>query len=339
MYNQNDLLKKLQMKFQDEANNIEILKFVGIKKQAIFRCKVCGQTFTVQPHSLLTRRSTCFCPNCSSFRVNSKATIESKKQINEMLKKTPHLHLIDFSYSKAPYRRITVNYYCDICGEISTIKLANLKNDYLTCKHCGKGARQNLADFKKWLSLNYNDKFILLNDDEYNKNMTRLHIKCADCGFIFYPSITSLRRPRRVLCPKCRSNKSRGEIYIAEFLTKQNIEFFTEWNFDWLLNKRLRYDFYLPEYKTLIEFDGLQHFEWPSYFGSEEKFEQLQKNDKLKNELAIQNDFSILRIPYNYEDKIHIILHNFLSSTTISEESKGKFLEVDNFLHKEEDIV
>ena len=32
--------------------------------------------------------------------------------------------------------------------------------------------------------------------------------------------ITSLKRSRKVLCPKCRSNKSRGEIYIAEFLAK-----------------------------------------------------------------------------------------------------------------------
>ena len=339
MYNQIDLLKKLQIKFQNEANNIEILKFSGMKTQAVFQCKKCGQTFSIQPHSLLTRKSTCFCAHCSSFKVGSKATIENKKRIIEMLKKTPHLHFISFDYSEEKHRRISVKYYCDICGEISSIKLANLKNDYLTCKHCGKGSHQSLADFKKWLSLNYDNKFILLNDSEYNNHNTRLHIKCADCGFIFYPSITSLKRSRKALCPKCRSNKSRGEIYIAEFLAKQNIEFFTEWNFDWLPDKRLRYDFFLPEYKILIEFDGLQHFEWSTYFGSETKFKQLQNNDKLKNQLAIQNGFSILRIPYNYENKIKIILHNLLSSTTISTESRGKFLEVDNFLYQEEDLV
>lgn len=87
MYNQIDLLKKLQTKFYNEANNIEILKFSGMKKQAIFRCKICGQTFSVQPHSLLARKSTCFCTNCSSFKVDSKAAIANKKLVNEMLKK------------------------------------------------------------------------------------------------------------------------------------------------------------------------------------------------------------------------------------------------------------
>ena len=54
---------------------------------------------------------------------------------------------------------------------------------------------------------------------------------------------------------------------------------------------------------------------------------------------AIENGLNILRIPYYYGDKINDILTNVFGSTTISKESKGKCLEIDGFLNKEEDIV
>lgn len=45
MYNQIDLLKKLQTKFYNEANNIEILKFSGMKKRQFFGAKYVGKPF------------------------------------------------------------------------------------------------------------------------------------------------------------------------------------------------------------------------------------------------------------------------------------------------------
>ena len=66
--------------------------------------------------------------------------------------------------------------------------------------------------------------------------------------------------------------------------------------------------------------------------GSYEKFLQLQENDKIKNKLAIERGYKILRIPFSYENKLRILLTNLFSSTTISEESRGKLLEIDSFL-------
>ena len=35
--------------------------------------------------------------------------------------------------------------------------------------------------------------------------------KCKECGFIFNPSVTSLKRSRKILCPKCRHGRSNQE--------------------------------------------------------------------------------------------------------------------------------
>ena len=90
----------------------------------------------------------------------------------------------------------------------------------------------------------------------------------------------------------------------------------------------------------IIEYDGRQHMEWEPHFGSYEKFLHLQENDRIKDKLAIQKGYNLLRIPFYYESELRNILENLFSSTTISKESRGKLLEIDSFLNnKEEDIV
>jgi len=58
-------------------------------------------------------------------------------------------------------------------------------------------------------------------------------------------------------CQKC--NSSKGELAIIEYLNKNNIKYKHEY-FIPALNRK-RFDFYLEENNTAIEFDGRQHFE------------------------------------------------------------------------------
>lgn len=62
--------------------------------------------------------------------------------------------------------------------------------------------------------------------------------------------------------------------------------------------KKLSFDFFLPEHKLAIEFDGLQHFEPVEFFGGEEKFKIQQRNDLYKNMFCEENGWSLLRIHY-----------------------------------------
>lgn len=60
--------------------------------------------------------------------------------------------------------------------------------------------------------------------------------------------------------------------------------------------RRLRFDFYLPEQNTLIEYDGEQHFVQRGKFGS--KFDSLQQNDIIKNDYCNDNNIKLIRIHY-----------------------------------------
>jgi hypothetical protein len=60
--------------------------------------------------------------------------------------------------------------------------------------------------------------------------------------------------------------------------------------------KPLRFDFYLPEQNTLIEYDGEPHFVKRGKYG--EKFENRQQNDKIKNQFCKDNNIKLIRIHY-----------------------------------------
>ncbi len=69
-------------------------------------------------------------------------------------------------------------------------------------------------------------------------------------------------------------------------------------------------DFYLPESKILIEFDGIQHFESVSIWGGEKALKSQQKRDEIKNEFASVNNYKLIRINYLELDKIENILNS-----------------------------
>ena len=59
---------------------------------------------------------------------------------------------------------------------------------------------------------------------------------------------------------------------------------------------KLRFDFYLPNQNTLIEYDGEQHFVKRGKYG--EKFETLQENDIIKNKYCKDKGIKLIRIHY-----------------------------------------
>lgn len=117
-------------------------------------------------------------------------------------------------------------------------------------------------------------------------------------------------------CPNC--HRSKGEDIIALFLKKHKIKFISQWRKHNCRDKNvLAFDFYLPKYKTIIEFDGIQHFVPVSFGGQKTEdeilvnFEQIQIRDSIKRNWAKQNKFSFLRIKYN-QNIIKILEKNFL---------------------------
>jgi len=97
---------------------------------------------------------------------------------------------------------------------------------------------------------------------------------------------------------------SAGELRIKNYLERKNIEYEFQKTFDDCRNiNLLRFDFYLPKYNLIIEFDGYQHYENVEKFGN--TLSQIKKHDKIKNKYCKDNSINIIRIPYwELEDNV-----------------------------------
>ena len=65
-----------------------------------------------------------------------------------------------------------------------------------------------------------------------------------------------------------------------------------------LLYRKLFFDFYLPEYKLCIEFDGIQHHIPIKFFGGNDGLKERKNNDKIKDQYCNNNNIDLLRISY-----------------------------------------
>lgn len=155
----------------------------------------------------------------------------------------------------------------------------------------------------------------LLNKDEYiGSNVHNLKILCGTCGEnIFETSFSDYYNKGHVKCRKCSKAYSSGELKIKKYLDSAGINYVHEKRFsDCVDQKVLPFDFYLPDYNTVIEFDGQHHFS-PDVWG-EEHYITTQIHDDIKNKYCKDHGINIIRIPYYDGHHIEGILENVLAS-------------------------
>lgn len=104
------------------------------------------------------------------------------------------------------------------------------------------------------------------------------------------------------------TKSSKGEIQVANWLKSRGMKFIKEYCAEVTIEGRIRklwFDFYLPDYKTLIEFDGQHHFE--PVFG-QANFEATVRNDATKNRWADRKGLTLIRIHHKYFGKVGFVL-------------------------------
>lgn len=123
------------------------------------------------------------------------------------------------------------------------------------------------------------------------------------------------QKSRKLTKYRKSASKSKGEMAIAEFLKNESIYFESEWYFKGLYNYNrttfLYFDFYIPDYNLVIEYDGKQHY-------NSNKMEHQKVNDFLKNAFCKKNGINLLRIKYidfnNIENIICKCVDNILGT-------------------------
>lgn len=122
--------------------------------------------------------------------------------------------------------------------------------------------------------------------------------------------------------------KSVGEIRIKSYFDSNNIGYVSPKTFNDLVDKgRLHYDFYVPKYYLLIEYQGEQHFNKDKQISNKNFAYELQhKHDIMKRDYAKKHGFNYLEIPYtvySYKDIYHE-LNRYLKSLNANYPNKDK---------------
>jgi very-short-patch-repair endonuclease len=118
--------------------------------------------------------------------------------------------------------------------------------------------------------------------------------------YIYKPNCqTTVAKPKRELVyHKHHRASSKCERYVLEFIQQQQLQFDREKEFPGLADNRpLRFDFFLPDLKFLIEVDGSQHYQGSVFHSTREEWLKQIRHDEMKNEYCRKNGINLLRIP------------------------------------------
>lgn len=124
---------------------------------------------------------------------------------------------------------------------------------------------------------------------------------------------------RFLFCCRRQKKRSKGERLVLQALKKHQPYIFgrytikEQYHVKFVISGspiRAFYDFFIPELKLLIEFDGQQHFKQSKLF--DKPLVDQRKADEAKNTYAENNRLHLLRIPYTKINNIEKIIEQIL---------------------------
>jgi len=227
----------------------------------------------------------------------------------DFIEKSKEIHNNKYGYELSIYDncRTKIIIICPIHGVFEQTPSNHLYNK----QGCGKCARDDhklteLSDVRiDNLKKVHNNKY-LYNDLSINNGF--INITCLEHGiFTQYLYFHEYGHG----CSQCNSS-SRGENCIKNYLDERGIRYHRNFIFEDCKNKKgLRFDFYLYDENTIIEYDGEHHFIENKYFGNT-NLEYVRKNDEIKNKYCLFNSIKLVRIPYHDYDIIESILDSVI---------------------------
>lgn len=283
-------------------------------------CDYCGEEYDMawfHYREIQDKNQKCACYNCRhKKRYENDLTIRQLKLYEKALKVCDKKRYVLVSKMEDIKNNTSyITYICPIHGE-QRMRISNLISGK-GCPECSietKGELYRLSpDEVEQRVADLGGK--LLNKQDYVNRVERnLIIECAYCGNPFTTSLVLFAQHGGQMCPNCKDTESIGERKIRVYLESNNIIFEQEkWFSDCRDIKPLPFDFYLPDYNTIIEFDGEQHYRQGHFAHSHLSY--TQAHDEIKNEYCKNNNIKLVRIPYwNINDIETILSNEFLIS-------------------------
>lgn len=283
----------------------ETLYGYGKRGEGYCRCLCeCGNECIKSAYDLRHSRNP---PHCGCMTKYYK-TIQSRRGRKDLTgQRFGRLVVLEMKYKDGEKTEVVCK--CD-CGNIIKRIATYLTSGDTTSCGCAKKeitSQTNTKDFTGLVSP-YGVK-LLRRSYQDNRGVWRWVCECGKCKkeFVALPAKIFNGHTTSCGCTK----QSSGERYIENLL----IELKANYTYDYVIKDcknihPLRFDFYMPDLKVAIEYNGLQHYQPVDYFGGEEQFKLQQKLDNQKREYCLDKNISLLELPYtlsNDEIKSKII--------------------------------
>ena len=295
-------IKKTQEEFVEEIKHINkdilILGTYKTRNDRIeCKCIKCGNEWNPLASDVFNFRG---CPECAKISRRKNRTKKHDIFKNELELVNKDIELLS-KYIKA---KEYITCRCKMCGNIWEAYPDALRKGS-GCPECFKvRMRKTNDEFIKELKMK-NPTISPI--ETYTGSENKIKVKCLKCNNEWSTTPHSLTKGTG--CPSC--NISKGENKVSEYLKTNKIYYQPQKKYDSLLgvgNGKLSYDFYLPTYNILIEYQGEQHIRAREHFGGECQLEIQKEHDKRKKEYALNNGIKLLEIWYWDFDNIIEIL-------------------------------
>lgn len=291
------------IKVHGNKYDYSLVEYVNNRTKVCIICPIHGE-FWQTPGNHLQGQN---CPSCSGVKKSNK---------EEFTQRAIDIHGDKYDYSKVKYinNKTKVCIICKTCGEEFWQTPDNHIIQKQGCPHCYENRRGTfLRDTKEGFIAKareiHGDKYDY-SEVEYINNRTKVCIICPEHGRFWMKPNDHLNGMQG--CPICKSSK--GERIIETYLKERSIKFITQYKIQiqeismYEVNNP-RIDFYLPQYNTFIEFNGIQHYRYTSVFHkTEEDFQKQLNRDKRMKEYCKKNKINLITIKYNQMKEIDKIL-------------------------------
>jgi len=295
--------RKTQEEFENQVYNLVgneytvLGEYITNKKKILFKHNTCNHEFEMRPNNFLDSGDRC--PKCSGHA--KKSLDEFKNEVYNLV--GDEYTVLSSEYSNNKTKILIRHNKCNYEWKTSpNAFLSNKRN----CPNCN--SNNTLLSTEEFKNRVYNlvgNEYTVLGD--YKNTSTKILMKHNKCNHEYEVRPRDFTKNGGNRCPIC--SKSKGEDKISNFLNKYNIRYEREKRFEnCRYKKTLPFDFYLPDNNTIIEFDGIQHFEQGDFGPNTASLDIVRLRDSIKNEFCINNGIQLIRIPYFKENKIETIL-------------------------------
>lgn len=290
----NITIKNVEKSTSNSGKTIKIISFVCY----------CGSEATKNWDSF---RNTTHCQKCGFLKGRPKQKYSEKDIVAELDRQ----ELAWINKDTMKNRTENIELQCKKCGYIKKQQLSHLFTNTRKCKKCIGMLKKTTEVFAEEVSTLTNKEYELIS--EYKNQKTDViirHLKCNNEYLVLPNNFTGGKR-----CPFCKMSK--GEEAIKLWLEKRNVNYQQQYKSKDCVNKKeLPFDFAIlntnGEVLSLIEYDGIQHFQAVERFGGDSAFEATILRDSIKNKYCIDKGIPLLRIPYWEFNNIEDILSSWI---------------------------